>query len=44
MTKEDVLTWYNLQKGSVIIIDEAQSLFPVRDFKKEVPKTYSRII
>jgi len=37
LTVDQVQRWFELPKGSVIIVDEAQALFPSRDFKKEVP-------
>lgn len=39
---EDAHKWFDLPENSIIVIDEAQSFFPVRDPRKEVPEYASR--
>ena len=39
---DDPHKWYELPNDSIIVVDEAQGFFPVRDPRKEVPEYASR--
>ncbi|MAD00790.1 MAG: zonular occludens toxin [Pseudomonadales bacterium] len=39
---DDPQKWYELPNDSIIVVDEAQGFFPVRDPRKEVPEYASR--
>jgi zona occludens toxin len=43
LTEEQVKNWYELPTGSIIVIDEAYDIFPVRHGAKEVPEHVRRL-